>query len=99
MYRVIGDEEFEVEAGFPVSAVVEGDEHVHGSSLPAGPAAITWHIGPYDKIGEAYEALSTWITENGGVPDGPGWEIYFSDPGTSAPADYRTQVVQPYTTE
>jgi len=98
-YRAISDEEFDVEAGFPVAFAVEGDDHVAAGSLPAGPAAITWHIGPYDRVGEAYEALGKWIDENGGVPDGAGWEIYYSDPGTTQPAEYRTQVVMPYTTE
>ncbi len=89
---------FEVEAGFPVSQPVAGDGEVVGSSLPAAPVAVTWHVGPYDGLEEAYRALGEWVEANGGVAE-PGWEVYYSDPATTDEADYRTEVIQPYRSE
>jgi hypothetical protein len=28
----------------------------------------------------AYDAVEAWIIDQGGQPEGPGWEIYYSDP-------------------
>ena len=60
------------------------------------PAAAIWHIGPYDEMTTAYEALSYWITKQGAEADGPGWEIYYSDPQKEPPSKWRTEIVQPY---
>lgn len=98
-YRALDEkfEEFEVEAGFPVIAPVDGDEHVASSTLPGGKAAVTWHVGPYEKLGPAYEAVMKWITERNGVPIGDAWEVYHSDPGVEPnPERWRTEVIQPY---
>lgn len=88
---------FDVEAGFPVSRPLPectaGD--VHPSRLPGGPAAVTLHVGPYDAMTPAYEALEKWIADRGGTPDGPPWECYQSEPWGD-PATWRTEIVQPY---
>lgn len=98
-YRALDErfEEFEVEAGFPFESPIEGDEHVAASTLPGGKAAATWHIGPYDELGAAYEAVMRWITEKNRVPVGDAWETYHSDPMVEPdPGLWRTEVVQPY---
>lgn len=89
---------FEVEAGFPVTqpvapAGLPGD--VLASDLPAGRAAVTVHVGPYEAMAPAYEALEKWIADRGGSPQGPPWEIYLSEP-TGDPAQWRTEIVQPF---
>jgi effector-binding domain-containing protein len=96
-YRHLGEGEFEVEAGFPVEVLIEPEGEVEPSTLPGGPAASTWHVGPYDQMGPAYEALSAWVARHGYEPDGPAWEIYYTDPhGQPDPGAWRTEVVQPY---
>lgn len=98
-YRALDEkfEEFEVEAGFPLESPVEGDEHVKASALPAGKAATTWHVGPYDKLGSAYQAVMKWIVEKNGTPTSTPWESYHSDPMVEPdPEHWRTEVVQPY---
>ncbi len=98
-YRMLGDERFEVEAGFPASRSITGDDVVHASSLPGGPAACTVHVGPYDAMGPAYEALEAWIRDHGYEPDGDPWEVYFSDPVSEPdPSTWRTEIYAPYRT-
>jgi effector-binding domain-containing protein len=88
---------FDVEAGFPVATPLpEGAAiDVHPSRLPGGLAAVTLHVGPYDAMVPAYEALAKWIADRGGTPDGPPWEFYLSEPWGD-PSTWRTEVIQPY---
>ena len=88
---------FEVEAGFPVdrSAPVTGE--VASSTLPGGPAAVVTHVGPYEEMKPVYEATERWIFEHDGVPEGPPWEVYYSDPNQQPdPSTRRTEIVQPF---
>ena len=52
------------------------------------------HIGPYDTVGPAYEALTQYVKANGYEPAGPAYEFYFSGPETP-PEEIRTQIAFP----
>ncbi len=96
-YHLLGEGRFEVEAGFPASRPIEGHDDVQPSELPGGQVAVTMHVGPYDQMQPAYQALETWVAEQGGELAGDPWEVYFSDPSTEPdPATWRTLIVQPY---
>jgi len=98
-YRPLDAEyrEFEIEAGLPVVLAVAGKGEVAASHLPGGPAAVTVHIGPYERMEPAYEALAAWMRERGARANGPAWEVYFTDPDEQPdPATWRTEIVQPY---
>ena len=97
---------FDIEAGFPVGAALAtslattgGADGEHGdvqpSALPGGPAATTLHLGPYDAMTPAYDALEKWVAEQGGTVDGAPWENYWSEP-VGDPSSWQTQVVMPY---
>jgi hypothetical protein len=46
----------------------------------------------------AYDALQSWIRDNGCEPSGDPWEVYFSDPVSEPdPATRRTYIYAPYT--
>ena len=91
------DDGVEVEAGLPVAQVVDHKDEVEPGVLPAGPAATTWHRGPYLEIGPAYEAIEAWLARTGVQPVGTPWEIYHSDPEQEPDAStWLTEVVQPY---
>jgi effector-binding domain-containing protein len=91
------DGRFDVEAGFPANTPTSGEGDVEPSDLPAGPAAVTVHVGPYDAIAPAYTALHNWTREQGVEPAGDVWEVYFSDPTVDRdPGTWRTEVIQPY---
>lgn len=87
------DDGFDVEAGFPVSGAVLPAGDVEASELPGGTCAKTLHVGAYDKVSGAYEALSAWVIDNGQVPAGPAWESYLDPPEVDEP---RTAVFLPY---
>lgn len=96
-FHLAAGERFEVEAGFPTAEPVPEDGGVQLSSLPAGLAAATWHVGPYDEMTGAYAAVTAWIRDHDGEPVGDAWEVYFTDPAREPdPATWRTLVVQPY---
>ncbi|HTQ80220.1 MAG TPA: GyrI-like domain-containing protein [Thermoanaerobaculia bacterium] len=88
-------EEIELEAGVPVDRSLPGDARVQSGELPAGHAVATTHLGPYDGLPAASEALATWAQQNGREPAGPPWEFYLNDPAATDPKEWKTEVVQP----
>lgn len=101
--RALGDGRFDIEAGFPatgpfdISGSFDGGTEVMQSELPGGRVAVTTHVGPYDQIEPAYQALAAWLIEHGGEPVGDPWEVYLSGPPTEPdPASWRTEILQPY---
>ncbi len=86
-------------AGMPVAAGATGKGDVEVAVLPAGPAAVTIHTGPYDGLVDAYAAVETYIHENNLECAGPVREIYLTDPGeVPDPAEWKTQVIWPLKT-
>jgi effector-binding domain-containing protein len=83
----------DVEAGFTVTQPVEASGEVVPSQLPAGTLVTTTHVGPYEALGETYQALSQWATEHGWTASGPMWEVYLTDPQIEPdPAKWRTDI-------
>jgi hypothetical protein len=91
-YSVPDEGRFDIEAGFPVSGAVTAVGRVEPRTLPGGTAARTMHVGAYDAVGAAYEAVQTYLTDNGYEPSGAPWECYLDDPEVESP---RTEVVLP----
>jgi effector-binding domain-containing protein len=59
--------------------------------------ATTLHIGPYEAMEPAYEAVASWIDQQVGERSGDPWEVHFSDPQEEIDPDtWKTEVVQPY---
>jgi AraC family transcriptional regulator len=92
-----------METGMRVAAqnggwsVGEGEGEVLAERLPAGPAAVTIHSGPYDQLQAAYAALEEWIVANGFRPAGAPWEAYLNDPTDHPnPQDWKTEVSWPF---
>ena len=74
----------------------KGAADVRVDTLPAGSAAFTTHVGPYDKLSDAYAALEEWMEAEGFSPAGAPWESYVTDPGEHPnPADWKTEVFWP----
>ncbi|MBO0809106.1 MAG: GyrI-like domain-containing protein [Actinobacteria bacterium] len=93
----------DVEAGVPVPAAAEGDDHVTAGVLPAGRYATALHTGPYDGMIGAVSSLLEWADAQGlewdksDAADGEHWgcrlEIYLTDPGEQPdPAQWETQL-------
>lgn len=88
--------EIELEGGCPIAAPIEVEGDIQMTELPAGEVAFTWHVGPYDRIGEAHRALASWAAASGRQPGGACWEVYWTDPSQEPdPARWRTEVLMP----
>lgn len=86
----------EYEAGVMLAeAAPEGLGRAVPTELPGGPVAVAWHVGPYDTLGVTYGALMAWLAEQGRVVAGPMWEVYWTDPDTAPPSEWRTEVLVP----
>jgi effector-binding domain-containing protein len=87
--------DLDMEIGFPFAQKVVGKGEILASEIPGGKAAACLHVGPYDQVGTAYEALQKWMEANGVVPSGVAYEFYLNDPQVTPPAELQTQVVFP----
>ncbi len=89
------EEAFHVTAGFTIPSPIEGDGHVIHVEVPASEAAFTTHVGPYEELPRAYEAIQEWMQQNGReAADMPMWEEYHSGPEVP-PAEIRTDIYRP----
>jgi effector-binding domain-containing protein len=87
--------DLDMEIGFPFGQKVAGKGEILAGEIPGGKAAACLHVGPYDQVGAAYEALQKWMEANGYVPTGVAYEFYLNDPQATPPAELQTQVVFP----
>ena len=65
-----------IEIGVQVPAPFTSDNGLRSSATPAGLVARTTHVGEYDQLGRAHEAILRWSRERGRPLAGPNWEIY-----------------------
>ena len=96
-YLEMGPGLITMEPGMRVTSPgASGEGDVIADTLPGGPAATTTHIGPYDKLSEAYAAIEQWMESQGLVAAGAPWESYINDPGDYPdPKDWKTEVFWP----
>ena len=88
------DDQINLEVGVELDSPFAGAGEVVGSATPAGAVATAVHFGPYNRLGEAHEAIRTWCAAHGHVLAGPAWEIYghWVDEWNSDPSKIRTDV-------
>lgn len=99
-YHAMQDGKFDVETGLPVVKPLAERGEIKPSKLPGGMVATTTHVGPYDGLGDAHEALETWAREHGKKATAGPWESYITDPGNEPdPAKYRTKLFLPLEAE
>jgi DNA-binding transcriptional MerR regulator len=85
--------EGELEIAIPVATPILESDRVKNQVVPGGVVACTTHVGPYDEISGAFQAIQAWLQEFGHESAGICWEVYVTDPqSTPDPADYRTDV-------
>ena len=65
--------------------------------LPAGRYARALHVGPYQRLGDAWaRLLGAWLPASGlRLGAGPSYERYLDTPETTAPEALRTELLLP----
>ncbi len=95
-YFARGPNDLEMTAGFPVAEPFLGAGVVQPGELPAGRAAVATHIGPYEGLEVAWNALRERAGALGHALGDDPWEIYFIGPGSGVDeAAWRTELVWP----
>ena len=84
-------EPMDVDFGVEVVGAFEGAGEVVFTHTPAGQVASTLHVGPYDRLADAHQAIDAWRSAHGRAFGAASWEIYgdWSDD----PAALQVQVV------
>lgn len=94
-YLATGDT-FDIEVGVPVAEAGVSEGEILAGELPGGFAAMTTHVGPYDALGEAHNALRQWVRWERRTMAGPPWEVYVTDPAeVEDPSLWRTDLYLP----
>ncbi|HEY2761563.1 MAG TPA: GyrI-like domain-containing protein [Pirellulales bacterium] len=88
------DSVYNLEVGTEVDTPFTASGDVIPSSLPAGEVATTTHLGPYQLLGNAHEAIHRWCEANRREPIRPCWETYghWLDDWNGDPSKIRTDV-------
>jgi effector-binding domain-containing protein len=88
------DDQINLEVGVELDGPFAGHGEVVPSATPAGLVATTTHLGPYQRLGEAHDAIHRWCKDNGHALAGPRWEVYghWQDEWNRDPSQIRTDV-------
>lgn len=98
IYHAFGPDTVDAEICVPVEGMYPVAGTIHARILPATQVARTVHIGAYEDLGAAYEAVMAWVSTHPFEASGPAQERYLTGPGDGArAAAYRTEVEQPIT--
>lgn len=65
-----------IDFGVHVSRPFEAEGEVFYTETPAGQAATTTHVGRYEALRDAHDAIHAWREGAGRGFDGLSWEIY-----------------------
>jgi effector-binding domain-containing protein len=96
IYHAFGPDEIDAEVCVPLGTPVRATGRVVARTLPAATVAWTLHVGPYDDLGAAHDAVTDWVRDRGHVAAGPPRELYLNGPDEGiAPAAYRTEIEMP----
>ena len=79
-----------LECGVEILERFAGDGRVVCSSTPDGTVATTTHLGPYDQLSRAHDAVRRACADRDRMLAGPNWEIYGH--WTDDPARLQTDV-------
>ena len=87
--------DLDIEVGFPVDRALPIRGGLTAGVLAAGDYATCLHIGPYDQVGPAYDALTKFVEQQGRTATGVAYEFYFNSPQDTAPEQLQTLVMFP----
>ena len=80
----------EVDFGVEVTRSFERSGEVFSTEVPAGQVATVLHVGPYQRMSEAHDAIHAWASANRVSFAGKSWEIYGD--ATDDPSKLETRI-------
>ena len=83
---------WDVEVCTPVSREVDAPPGFACSTLSGGLVALTLHVGPYDQVASAWNALAAWVEQQGYRSADAPREVYLSPPET--PSDQIRTIIE-----
>jgi effector-binding domain-containing protein len=89
VYRKAGGE-LDMEVGVQLAAPVELAGELEAGVTPSGQAVTALHVGPYDRLGETYDAMLAWAAGRGLRLGDTFWELYGD--WTEDPARLETRI-------
>lgn len=94
------DVEVDIEVCVPTPRSLASEGEIRQGYFCEQTHAWTVHRGPYERIGQAYRALQSWLDEHGYKPAGPIRDICLVGPAEVADVNrYSTEVAWPVTRE
>ena len=84
------ERDWDLEVCEPIDVELKESKRVKVQTLPASTLACTLHNGPFTTIGEAYNAIGKWITDNGYRIKGPCREVYLRPSKNGSQTDPET---------
>jgi effector-binding domain-containing protein len=78
-------ERIDAEAGFPYQGTIEPTTDLVLTTLPAGRAVTTQHVGGYEQIGEAWDRAGAWMRSFDVEASAAPWECYLTGPDEPGP--------------
>ena len=83
IYHEFGAEGIDAEVSVPTDGPVAATGRIESRVLPAMTVARAVHVGPYEKLGDAYAALWNWIRGHGFETAGPSRSDISTDRATT----------------
>lgn len=93
-FRVNGSS-MDVEIGFPVGKPLPGSGEIRPGSFPGGRMAACLHVGPYDQLEAAVNALTAYVATQKLETTGAWYELYLNDPAQVGAEQTQTLVLMP----
>lgn len=84
------ERDWDLEVCEPITGDLSESKRVKVHILPAANVACTLHNGPFTTIGEAYNTIGKWITDNGYRITGPCREVYLRPSKNGSQTDPET---------
>lgn len=84
------ERDWDLEVCEPIDVDMSESARVKVQTLPASTLACTLHNGPFTTIGEAYNAIGKWITDNGYRITGQCREVYLKPARNGSQTDPET---------
>ena len=98
LYHAFAPDAIDTEVAVPVAQLAPPRGRASSRTLEGCVVVRTVHVGPYEALSSAYDALTMWARDHGYAIAGPPLERYLTgvDEGV-APDAYRTEIEVPVT--